>query len=57
MIANQYVNQAIDYIMNHAGEDLSVDRIASHCNFSKYYFSRMFKIENRGKHWRLHPAR
>ncbi len=45
MIANQYVNQAIDYIMNHAGEDLSVDRIASHCNFSKYYFSRMFKIE------------
>ncbi len=45
MIVNEYVNKAIDYILAHIGEDLSVDMIAKHCNFSKYYFSRMFKIE------------
>ncbi len=45
MISNEYVNKAIDYILAHIGEDLSVDEIAKHCNFSKYYFSRMFKIE------------
>ena len=45
MIANKYVNQAIDYILEHLGEELSIDAIASHCHFSKYYFSRMFKIE------------
>ena len=45
MITNEYVNKAIDYILAHIGEDLSVDTIAKHCNFSKYYFSRMFKIE------------
>lgn len=45
MINNKYVNQAIDYILTHSNEELSVDDIASYCNFSKYYFSRMFKIE------------
>lgn len=45
MITNTYINRAIDYILNHLNEDLSVDEIASHCNFSKHYFSRMFKLE------------
>jgi AraC family transcriptional regulator len=45
MITNEYINRAIDYILNHINEDISVDDIASHCNFSRYYFSRLFKIE------------
>lgn len=45
MITNEYINQAIDYILNHINETITIDEIASHCNFSKYYFSRMFKIE------------
>lgn len=45
MITNEYINQAIDYILNHINETISVDDIASHCNFSRYYFSRMFKME------------
>ncbi len=45
MITNEYINRAIDYILNHINENISVDEIASHCNFSRYYFSRMFKME------------
>ncbi len=45
MITNDYINRAIDYILNHINENISVDAIASHCNFSRYYFSRMFKME------------
>ncbi len=43
MITNEYVNRAIDYILNHINEEISVDEVAKHCNFSKYYFSRIFK--------------
>lgn len=45
MITNEYINRAIDYILLHINEELSVDEIAAHCNFSKYYFSRMFKVQ------------
>lgn len=45
MITNKNINRAINYILNHINENISVDEIASHCNFSKYYFSRMFKME------------
>ena len=45
MITSEYINRAIDYILDHANEKISVDQIAAHCNFSRYYFSRMFKIE------------
>ena len=45
MIANEYVNEAIDYILDNINEDLSVNDVASHCNFSRYYFSRVFKKE------------
>lgn len=44
MITNEYVNRAIDYILNHINEEISVDEVAKHCNFSKYYFSRVFKM-------------
>lgn len=44
MISNEYINRAIDYILNHINENISVDEIAKHCNFSKFYFSRLFKM-------------
>ena len=37
--------QAVGYILEHIGEDLTVDRVADHCHFSKFYFSRRFKAE------------
>lgn len=45
MIINETVNHAIDYILQHINEEVSVDDVAAHCHFSKYYFSRMFKEE------------
>lgn len=45
MIANEYINRGIDYILNHINDDIAVEDIASHCNFSRYYFSRLFKME------------
>ncbi len=45
MIHAEPINRAIDYILAHINEEISVDDVASYCNFSKYYFSRMFKTE------------
>lgn len=45
MITSEVVNHAIDYIMKHIGEDVSIEDVADHCHFSKYYFSRIFKEE------------
>jgi len=45
MITNEIINHAIDYILQHINEELSVDDVADYCHFSKYYFSRMFKEE------------
>ena len=45
LITNEAVNCAIDYILQHIHERLSVDDVAAHCHFSKYHFSRMFKEE------------
>jgi len=42
-ITNETVSRAIDYILEHIGEELSVEEVAAHCHFSKYHFSRMFK--------------
>ena len=42
-ITNETVSHAIDYILQHIGEELSVEDVAAHCHFSKYHFSRMFK--------------
>ena len=45
MITNKLVNQSIDYIMQHLEEEITVEDVANHCHFSKFYFSRMFKQE------------
>ena len=45
MITNEVINHAIDYILQHINEEISVDDVAAYCHFSKYYFSRMFKEE------------
>ncbi len=44
MSQERAVNRAIDYILNHINENISIDEIATHCSFSKYYFSRLFKM-------------
>lgn len=41
----EIISNCIDYIIQHLDEDLSVEDIAKYCNFSKYHFSRMFKLE------------
>lgn len=45
IITNPIINKSIEYILKHIGENVSVDDVAGYCNFSKYYFSRMFKEE------------
>ena len=37
--------EAINYIKDNLEEDIKVDDVAKHCNFSKYYFNRVFKNE------------
>ena len=37
------INQAINYIYQNLDRNLTVEEIASHCCFSKYYFNRIFK--------------
>jgi AraC family transcriptional regulator len=37
------INQAINYIYAHLDCNLTVEDIANHCCFSKYYFNRLFK--------------
>ena len=38
-------DQAVGYILEHIGENPTVDQVADHCHFSKFYFSRRFKAE------------
>lgn len=45
MIRNEFINRAIDYILHHLNEELSVDEVASYCGFSRFHFSRLFKLE------------
>lgn len=44
-ITNQVVNRAIDYIIENLHKEISVDDVADHCNFSKFYFNRVFRAE------------
>jgi AraC family transcriptional regulator len=37
------INQALDYIYQNLDQNLTVEDIADHCRFSKYYFNRLFK--------------
>lgn len=43
LITNPVIHEAIDYILCHAEEELTLDDVAGHCHFSKYYFGRLFK--------------
>ncbi len=45
MYTNEVVNQAINYIMEHIGEEIRIEDVADYCHFSKFYFSRVFKEE------------
>ncbi len=45
MITNEAINRAIDYILEHIEEDVTLDAVAKYCHFSKYYFSRLFKAQ------------
>lgn len=45
IITNETVNQAIDFILEHAGEEVTLGDVARHCHFSKYYFGRLFKAQ------------
>lgn len=38
-------DRAVDYILGHLKENLSVEEVADHCHFSKFHFSRLFKME------------
>lgn len=43
MIKKELINQSIDYIVQHLGDNLSIEDVAEHFHFSKYYFCRSFK--------------
>ena len=43
MIIKEVINQAIDYILGHIEEELTLEDVAGHCHLSKFYFSRLFK--------------
>ena len=44
MIKKELINQSIDYIIQHFDENLSIEDVAGHFHFSKYYFCRSFKM-------------
>lgn len=43
MLKKELINQSIDYILQHLDDDISVDDVANHFYFSKFYFCRSFK--------------
>ena len=45
IIKKSLINKSIEYILQHIDDDISIEDVANHCNFSKYHFSRMFKEE------------
>ncbi len=42
-VTNKTINNAIEYIFNNLTSELGVEEVASHCNLSKFHFSRLFK--------------
>ncbi len=42
---NSIVKDIVEYIEDHLDEDLSLDRIASEMNYSKFYIARVFAKE------------
>ena len=45
IVKKSLINRSIEYILQHIDEDISIENVANHCNFSKYHFSRIFKKE------------
>ena len=45
MFENELVSKAIDYIVENLNEEISIKDVADYCHLSKYYFSRVFKVE------------
>lgn len=45
MIENEVVNKAVNYIMEHIGENIPIEDIANDCHYSKFYLNRMFREE------------
>ncbi|MDF3001814.1 MAG: AraC family transcriptional regulator [Bacillota bacterium] len=43
MLNKELINKSIDYILQHLEDDISVDDVANHFYFSKFYFCRSFK--------------
>lgn len=43
VITNPVINKALEYILYHIEEELTLEDVAEHCHFSKYYFERLFK--------------
>ena len=44
-ITNQVVNRAIDYILQNLNSEIRVEDVADYCNFSRFYFNRVFRAE------------
>lgn len=44
-ITNNVVNKAIDYIIDNLDAEIKVEDVANYCNFSKFYFNRLFRSE------------
>lgn len=44
-ITNKVVNKAIDYIIDNLDMEINVEDVAAYCNFSKFYFNRVFRSE------------
>lgn len=42
-IESSIINKAIDYVLDNIESDITVDDVARHCGYSKYYLMRMFK--------------
>lgn len=45
MVKNEWINKAIDFIIENLNEKITIDDVAEYCHLSKYYFSRVFKAE------------
>ncbi len=37
------INQGVDFIIDNLYENITVEMIADHCCFSRYYYNRLFK--------------
>lgn len=49
MIKNEVINEAISYIMERITDEISVEDVAEHCHFSKFYFNRFIQRRDRRK--------